>query len=330
MFFDICFTVSKKGCLQMNQYIIGLPRALLYYRYHDLWKTFFEELGCKVVISEPSNQQILENGIKHSIDETCLSLKLYLGHVQSLKNRCDYVLVPRIICLKKHEKLCTNFNALYDIVHNTFPKIPLLNYNIDVSKKETEFFAFLKMGRELGFSYLDSIRSYQKAKKVEQKKRKRKIEQQEKQLNSNKTKILLVSHAYNLYDPLIGESIITYLKKQGIEVILADIYDTKKLKEEAKMISRSNYWTYNKELLGALTHYKNQVDGIILLSTFPCGPDSLTNEMCLRKVHNVPLIHLIIDELKAEAGILTRLESFLDIIDEKKKRSQQHEIRKNH
>lgn len=304
----------------MNQYVIGLPRGLLYYRYHDLWKTFFEELGCKVVVSDKSNQQILDNGIKNSIDEACLALKLFLGHVSSLQNKCDYVLVPRIICLKKHEKLCTNFSALYDIVHNTFPKINILNYNIDVTKKETEFFGFLKMGRELGFSYLDSARSYQKAKQIEEEHQKKRIKEQEKRLQSNNRKILLVSHAYNLYDSLIGESITNYLKKNNIEVIYADIYDKKNLKEECNMISKRNYWTYNKELLGAITHYKKQVDGIILLTTFPCGPDSLTNEMCLRKIQSIPMLNLIVDELNAEAGIVTRLESFLDIIEEKKKR----------
>lgn len=131
---------------------------------------------------------------------------------------------------------------------------------------------------------------------------------------------MLVSHAYNLYDSLIGESIISYLKQNGIEVIFSDIYDEKNLEEECHKISKSNYWTYNKQLLAAITHYKRQVNGIILLTTFPCGPDSLSNEMCLRKVTNIPILHLILDELKAEAGILTRLESFLDIIEEKEKK----------
>lgn len=313
----------------MNQYIIGLPRALLYYKYGDLWKTFFQELGCKVIVSDKSNQQILEEGIYYSIDESCLSLKLYMGHIANLKDKCDYVLVPRIICLKKHEKLCTNFSALYDIIHNTFPKIDILNYNIDVKKKETEFFSFIKMGKELGFSYIESIKAYQKAKEKEEFIKKEKIKRQEKLLESPKKKILLVGHAYNLYDSLIGESIISYLRENDFEVILSDHYDPKYVDEECRMISNRNYWTYNKELLGSIIHYKRKVNGIILLTTFPCGPDSLSNEMCLRKLHNIPILQLIIDELKAEAGLITRLESFIDIIIEKEKRLN-HETTKNH
>ena len=30
--------------------------------------------------------------------------------------------------------------------------------------------------------------------------------------------------------------------------------------------------------------YKNSVDGILLLTTFPCGPDSLVNEMIISKI----------------------------------------------
>ncbi len=26
---------------------VGIPRALLYYQYYPMWKTFFEELGAK-------------------------------------------------------------------------------------------------------------------------------------------------------------------------------------------------------------------------------------------------------------------------------------------
>ncbi len=319
-----------KGRIKLNQYTIGLPRALLYYRYHDLWTTFFKTLGCKVIISDKSNQKILDDGIKHSVDEACLSLKLYLGHIENLKDRCDYILVPRIICLKKHQKLCTNFSALYDIVHNIFPKLNILNYNIDVNNKETELYAFIKMGRQLGFSYLDSLRSYQEAKRIEEQKQKIRQIKQKQLLQHNNIKILLVSHAYNLYDALIGERIISFLKENNVTPIMADIYDKNHLKEEYQVISKHNYWTYQQELLGAITHYKQQVDGIILLTTFPCGPDSLSNEMCIRKINNIPIIQIIIDELKEDAGIITRLESFLDILVERKKRRIINETAKNH
>ena len=60
------------------------------------------------------------------------------------------------------------------------------------------------------------------------------------------------------------------------------------------------------------------MDGIILISSFPCGPDSLSNEMILRKVKGIPMISIIRDELNSTTGLITRLESFIDLIKERK------------
>ena len=130
---------------------------------------------------------------------------------------------------------------------------------------------------------------------------------------SDKKKILLVGHSYNIYDNLIGKTIINVIKKEGADVIYADIFDKKEIKDKYKVISEQVYWTYSKELLSSIVHYYDQVDGIILLSVFPCGPDSLTNEMCIRKIKK-PITTLIIDELTSETGLQTRIESFIDII----------------
>ena len=98
----------------MKKIKIGLPKALLYYKYNVLWRTFFEELGFEVVESVNTNNEIIETGKKLTVDEACLSLKIFMGHVNYLVDKVDYILVPRIVCLKKGEKTCTNFYALYD------------------------------------------------------------------------------------------------------------------------------------------------------------------------------------------------------------------------
>ena len=56
------------------------------------------------------------------------------------------------------------------------------------------------------------------------------------------------------------------------------------------------------------------MDGIILLSAFPCGPDSMVNELIARRVKRVPMLNLVLDSQSGTAGIETRLESFIDII----------------
>ncbi len=84
---------------------IGIPKSLLYHRYNTLWESFFEYLDIDTITSPSTNKEILEEGIKYANDEACLSLKIYLGHIKYLANKCDYILIPRIESLKKYEKL---------------------------------------------------------------------------------------------------------------------------------------------------------------------------------------------------------------------------------
>ena len=75
----------------------------------------------------------------------------------------------------------------------------------------------------------------------------------------------------------------------------------------------NDFVTY-KELIRAINYYKEYVDGIIIISAFPCGPDSIVNDLIIRNTKDIPIINLIIDEVSSNTGILTRLESFMDII----------------
>ncbi len=308
----------------MNKITIGIPKALLYYKYSELWTSFFEELGCEIIVSPNTSKKILEDGIKFSLDESCMAMKIYMGHVYYLIDKCDYILVPRLKCIKKHEKLCTNFSALYDLVNNIFDK-KLINYNVDVEHKEDELYAFVTMGLSLGFSYRKIVSAYHIAKEKEKMLKEREISKQKSIIaSSNKIKILLAGHPYNLHDEFIGKQIENVLEKNNIEIIYSDKYDTKYLEQEAKKISPKNYWTYNKEIIGAISHYQELVDGIILITSFPCGPDSLSNEMILRNV-KIPITNLIIDEANSDTGLLTRIESFIDILEERRKNHDERE-----
>ncbi|WP_242975810.1 acyl-CoA dehydratase activase-related protein [Desulfosporosinus sp. FKB] len=55
---------------------IGIPRALLYYRYKHLWESFFNELKIDYIVSPDTNRDIVRKGIAYAIDESCLSSKI--------------------------------------------------------------------------------------------------------------------------------------------------------------------------------------------------------------------------------------------------------------
>lgn len=294
---------------------IGIPRALLYHRYRLLWETFFDEVGVECITSPKTNKDIVSSGMTYAIDEACLSSKIFLGHVEWLLGKCDYILVPRIASLSQGA-VCTKFEAIYDLVKNTFRdrNINLLYYNIDEKKTEWEFRAFLKMGRFLRKKRSRILRAYLIAKQAEKAGAMTELKIQEGLLTKKKIKVLLISHGYNLHDNYIGAPILRCLEEMGVVPIIGDIANKKEALSRSFQISKTIPWAFNRELLGSIPIYRNNVDGIMLISSFPCGPDSLVNEVIIRRVKDKPILNLVLDGQEGNAGLETRIESFIDII----------------
>jgi predicted nucleotide-binding protein (sugar kinase/HSP70/actin superfamily) len=303
---------------------IGIPRALSTYEYPILFIKFFELLGIEVVLSENTTKEILKEGIEHSIDESCLASKVFMGHVASLIKRedIDYIFIPRICTLNREDTVCVKFYALYDICKNVFDNKKFIALNIDYLKGETEFKAFLKLGKKLGKKYKDIVYAYFKARNMQRIYDKNKLDKQLQQLEKSQNKnILMVSHPYISYDKYLGYPIVKYLKEMGTNLIYADVNDLKNTKilrsrkiKDYKEISSTVYWKHSKDLLNGISSYVDKVDGIIYVSVFPCGPDSLVNELSIRKIKSVPSINIVIDEQDSNTGLYTRLESFVDIL----------------
>lgn len=301
---------------------VGIPRALLYYFYEDLWLNFFKNLQVKTIVSPETNKDIIKKGASHSIDEACFSSKIFIGHVEYLLDKCDMIFVPYIADSAIREEYCTRIFGLHDLVRNTFPEAKLLHAAVNHLYRKNEAYAFREIGLALGKSVEESSDAYNGALAQANKiKEKRILEQEELLKNTDIPKVMIFSHAYNTYDASIGKEIKDFFKKNNIEIVYADLIND----EEAKANTEEDYgdriyWKVSSTLLGGVKKYKDQVDGIILISTFPCGPDSLFNELIIRVTKDKPILSLVIDEQDASAGILTRLESFIDIITSKTKK----------
>ena len=93
--------------------------------------------------------------------------------------------------------------------------------------------------------------------------------------------------------------------------------------EGINTLGEHRYWANEYEMTGTAGHYlkDNRIDGIITLTAFGCGPDSLMVERIQRRAKHFgkPLLHLTIDEQTGEAGFITRLEAFVDMLFRKKR-----------
>ena len=87
-----------------------------------------------------------------------------------------------------------------------------------------------------------------------------------------------------------------------------------------------NYWKHEEEIMQSIRYFltkgKDEIDGVIFLISFACGPDSIISELIMRdmKVVGLPFLEIIMDEHSGEAGLLTRIESFTEMIRRRKKK----------
>lgn len=303
----------------MDKVKIGLPRAFTYYYFSDLWKIFFKELNIDYIESPPTNKEIISKGMSRANDEMCLSFKIYLGHIDYLKDKCDYILVPRIDNYGKSNQTCTNFLAAFDIINNLF-ETKILDYNINLEGNNNELDGFLRIGKLLDKSRYDVIKAYNKAILDTYKIKQNKIKKNIKALENDGLKVLLVSHSYNTYDAYIGKQITDYLEEMGVTIIYSDMFDDKETNKLAYKLSDTIYFKYSKDNIGSIKLVQDKIDGIIFLSAFPCGLDSLVNELVMRKI-NKPYLNLIMDESYSLTGIKTRIESFVDILEQRRQKN---------
>jgi predicted nucleotide-binding protein (sugar kinase/HSP70/actin superfamily) len=312
---------------------VGIPRGLFYYKYFPLWKTFMEELGAEIVLSDYTSKKILDVGIKTCIDETCLPIKVYHGHIASLKDKVDYLFIPRFTSISKNEYICPKFGGLPDMVRHSFKNLPVIidtEVNLRKSNKNA-----MKAALEVGSYFTDNKRTVKEAfAKAKGKHREFRMNLEKGVLPSdilgkrretfNKTidkslNILIIGHVYNLYDNYINMDMVHKLLNTGVNIITVDMIEEKIINERVGTLNKRLFWSFGRQAVGsALYALENDVvDGIIYLMSFGCGVDSFISDLVERKVRagkNIPFMVLTLDEHSGEAGMDTRLEAFIDMI----------------
>ncbi|MBI4284037.1 MAG: hypothetical protein HY663_06170, partial [Chloroflexi bacterium] len=327
---------------------IGIPRALLYYQYYPMWQTFFEELGAEVVVSSPTTQAMLAAGSARVVADTCLPVKSFLGHVLSLVDRCDWVFIPAIRSVQKNIYNCSKFLGLPDMTRAVIPESPpILEIDIDVNKGQRVLEqAIYQLGRHFTWNpfkvrkaslaawqaYLNyrGLMSSQGLTLPQALERTSGVPEGEGKVSSShpasgRATIALIGHPYLLYDEYLNHRLIHRLEQAGTKVLTPQMLTTEELESGIAASVGKAYWTYEEEVVGAGGHYlQSSADGIIGLMTFGCGPDSLMMDTVRRqaaRLRATPFMSLTLEEHTAEAGVVTRLEAFVDMLYRRKKKA---------
>jgi len=326
---------------------VGIPRALLYYQYYPMWKVFFEELGAEVVVSPLTTKTTLSSGSSRVVADTCLPVKVFLGHVLSLVKECDYMFIPAIRSVKNKIYNCSKFLGLPDMTRAVIPESPpILGIEVDVNRgKRCLYQTIYKLGRHFTWDPFKvrraSIAAWQAHLNYKQLMASHSLippqaiagifgtsqvepETRLGSLLSDQTTIAIIGHPYLIYDEHINHRLIHRIEQAGGKVLTPEMVTTTELELAITKLTGRAYWTYEEEVVGAGEHYlESGADGVIGVMAFGCGPDSLMMDMVCRqaaRLRATPFMSLTLEEHTSEAGIVTRLEAFLDMIHRKRRR----------
>lgn len=311
---------------------VGIPQSLLYYRYGPAWATFFEHLGYQVVVSPPTTEAVLARGVELGDNELCLPVKVFFGHVAALDGTVDCIFAPRIVAVDRHEYTCPKLLALPDItrVHGFTSTIlgPTFNLRLGRVRLLKDCYRF---GRTLSDDPVRVAGAVASAAKTLRAHNRRLLSGELLQLprrpdSSAKAgrplRIGIAGHAYNVYDPMTSHDLLRRLNARGAEIITSDMVAPREIDRAVADLPQALFWTYEKELVGSVRHWvkHGMVDGVIQMLSFACGPDSFIQVLIEDSVCDtpdgakVPLMALVIDEHTGEAGMVTRIEAFMDML----------------
>ncbi|MCL1873607.1 MAG: acyl-CoA dehydratase activase-related protein [Clostridiales bacterium] len=321
---------------------IGIPQALLYYYYYPLWQPFLEQLGAKTIVSKPTDQDIIHQGSRVSVPEICVPIKVFNGHVNELLNKgVDYIFAPRMVQVEKGLTFCPKFLGLPDMLDYTFPahKNQMLAPQIkgtnewSVSsqdlQKEPFFAAFdksrLEAAWQIGVKAWNRFREIcrrgyliPEALDLYQKPDLPKVKNQQGEI-----KIGLIGYVYDIYDKLVGMEICQRLQEMGADLSTFEMLQDKDIDRQIDPMKKSLFWTFSNKVFGAGLHFYQQpeIDGIIHVTAFGCGPDSLSGKMMEldAEKYGKPFMTVRVDEHSGESHLQTRIEAFTDMLKRRKR-----------
>lgn len=333
------------GQTKAEEKVIGIPRAMSFYNNYPFYYGFFTDLGIKIILSDVTTKQTMSEGSGLVVTETCLPIKVYIGHILNLINKgVNTIFVPSLQSIANKIYNCSKIRGLPDLVRNVIKDdITIIEATLDKSEKGQGLYEFLAEAvKPFGITDMKLIKKASKAgwrcynnfhvmsKSGMPYAKALSYALQGKVVIGNKTKeypisVALVGHGYNIYDDRVCMKIFDKLEKMDVEVCTSLQLSAEQLDEGIASLGNEKYWANEDEVTGSAGHYlkDNKVDGIITITAFGCGPDSLMVERITRraKQYNKPLLNLTIDEQTGEAGFVTRLEAFVDMLFRKKRAS---------
>ncbi|HBE40090.1 MAG TPA: hypothetical protein DDW27_02595, partial [Bacteroidales bacterium] len=278
-------------------------------------------------ISRESDKALVTQSIETITTELCLPVELMHGHVIDLiEKNVDYIFLPFIVNAKfrGYEK---TFNcncpwvqtypfmvkaALKGKIDESKLLMPTLHFRFFESALVKEMTAYFN--QKFGISKKHIREAVYYADNIQTLFEKRLIDYGKNVLNNipeNCRPVILLGRPYNSTDPHLSLALVDKLITQNVMPIPMDMLDL--ATNNIFKNYRNMYWPNGQKIIAAAQHVAN-TDGLyaVYLSNFRCGPDSFIWHYVTEELKGKPFLHLEVDEHSADAGMVTRIEAFLD------------------
>jgi predicted CoA-substrate-specific enzyme activase len=304
-----------------RQYTVGIPRAFSVHTLYPLYSWFFYELGIKTFLST----EVAHAGVARAESTYCFPAEIAHGAVQDCLNKgADYVFLPHFRDMPSYEEevhanFCPITQALPYYIAKAFPDVDKKRFlPLVVSFKFGEVKAlelFMEMTKLLGIGEAETRRAFERAQ----------VKQQEyfaalqdlgktalaEARAAKRPVIALLGRPYNGFTPEANMGIPRKFTTRGYSVIPFDILPFQDAANFPNM-----YWYYGQQDVKSAEFIK-QEDNIYItyITNFSCAPDSFILHYIKWIMGQKPFLVLELDSHSADAGVDTRVEAFLDIID---------------
>ncbi|MHC6204180.1 acyl-CoA dehydratase activase [Breznakiellaceae bacterium SP9] len=306
---------------QKHDFIVGIPRAFSVHTLYPLYSWFFFELGIRTFLST----EVQHAGVARAESTYCFPAEIAHGAVQDcLDKGADYVLLPHFRDMPSYEthvhaNFCPITQALPYYIEKAFPDIDKKRWlPVVVSFKfgeEKALELFTVMTATLGISAEETKAAFDKALAKQEAYfaagKELGAEALEMARKAERPVIALLGRPYNAFTQEANMGIPRKFVTRGYSIVPFDL-----LPFEDEKIFPNMYWYYGQQDVKSSNYLKKEPNFYVTYVTnFSCAPDSFILHYLKWAMGQKPFLVLELDSHSADAGVDTRVEAFLDIID---------------
>jgi len=309
-----------KNILPFKGKTIGINNSLLVNSLYPLYYNFFTALGYEVITPDSINPE----GIDKKGSSFCYPIEVAHGTLQSLLDmNPDIIFLPHVKSIEIPNSINYNYacpfvqgepyylKTAFKELEDKLVLSPVLEFADGFDSIES---SFLEIGKKLGIEekYVEEAFQYGIKAQTDFYNECRIIgEEFLKELNSSdKVGIVLFGRPYNAFTKLANMGIPHKFASLGYKIIPHDFLPYGDISPTPNM-----YWAMGQIILKASNIVKNHPKLFgVYITNFSCGPDSFVVGYFRNIMGDKPSLTLELDSHTADAGIDTRVEAFLDVV----------------